>query len=150
MVERFLSDPIDLPPTAERNFARVDLVFYGVDHSGPSYEGRVYLDTPDADLTTGREHPRYAGSFHVFGHGGCFGELGHCDVPTGPPDPFDQRPPHQLTPAVKTVIITDALRAVLTTTNDATSTRVSVVAVTPGEATNEVLAFDSVRLVTYA
>ena len=54
----------------------------------------------------------YAGSFHVFGHGGCFGELGHCDIPQAHAAPTTPLP-HQLTPQFKTVIITDALRAIM-------------------------------------
>ena len=41
------------------------------------------------------------GRFHVFGHGGCFGEIGHCDVQ--PRRLFDSRKPHALTPITKTV-----------------------------------------------
>jgi tyrosinase len=101
---------------AADEFSRADLEFRGVDHSGPSFEVRVYLDNPAADAETGRELASgYAGSFHVFGHGGCFGELGHCDIPQGPRSPYDLRFRHQLTPQFKTVIVTDALRTIGTT-----------------------------------
>ena len=43
MAERFTSDAIELPP-ANRPFERADLIFYGIDHSGPSYEARVFFD----------------------------------------------------------------------------------------------------------
>ena len=147
MNERFVSDPLDLPPR-EPSFYRADLIFYGVDHSGSSYEARVYLDLPEADADTGREHPAYAGSFHIFGHGGCFGDEGHCLLPEGPPDPFDLRPAHQLTPATKTVTVTDALRQVLADEARAQMT-VTVVAVTPGDRGNDVLEFSRLRLATY-
>ncbi len=108
----FKSQSIDNPARAgQPDFQRADLVFYGVDHSGPSYEARVYLNNPDADLHTPRDAAsHFAGSFTVFGHSGCAGDAGHCEVPTGPRDPFDRRPPHPLTPQTKTVIVTDALR----------------------------------------
>src|SRR6266480_3079079 len=58
-----------LPP----EYVRADLEFIGVDHSGASYEGRVYLNNANADANTQpTEMNGYAGSFYIFGHGGCF------------------------------------------------------------------------------
>ena len=145
MVDRFVSAPIDLPEDAEDTY-RADLVFYDVDHSGASYEARIFINSPDADAETPRDHPNYAGSFHIFGHGGCFGDVGHCDVPTER-DPFDFRPPHQLVPASKTVVITEAFKR-LVGPHDETMT-VTVVAFAPGETPNDVLQFDTIRLLTY-
>src|ERR1700744_5231044 len=85
----------------DRTFARADVEFHGVDHSGPSYEGRVFLNTPDADATTELAAPGYAGSFYIFGHGGCLGDVGHCDVVAR--RRFDPRPAHPLTPIDKVV-----------------------------------------------
>ncbi len=148
MVERFVSDPIDLPEReAADDITRADLVFYGVDHSGSSYEARIFINAPEADADTPRDDPSYAGSFCIFGHGGCFGDVGHCDVPTDPPDPFDLRPPHQLLPAAKTVIVTEAFKR-LVAPDDETMT-VTVVAVVPGAEKHDVLSFDTVRLLTY-
>ena len=147
MVERFVSDPLDLPP-ADAAFTRADLIFYGVDHSGASFEARVYLDDPDATLQAGRDAPSYAGAFHIFGHGGCFGDEGHCAVPSEPADPYDLRAPHQLTPQTKIVTITEALKAILGDKRPEQLT-VTVVAETPGEQSNDVLAFERLRLVTY-
>jgi hypothetical protein len=136
-------------------FSRADLEFRGVDHSGPSFEARVYLDNPAADAGTGHDPASgYAGSFHVFGHGGCFGELGHCDIPQGPRSPYDARFPHQLTPQYKTVIITDALRTIMTAAARKTLnvTIVPVVRDDPASLVGKVddpLHFDSVSLITY-
>lgn len=148
-MKRYVTDPIELPAreAGAPEFYRADLVFYGVDHSGPSYEGRVFINAPRANASTGRDHPSYAGSFHIFGHGGCFGDEGHCDVPTAAPDPFDLRPPHQLTPATKTVIVTDALKRIVR--DDAGAITVTIVAVTV-EGDDDVLSLDTVRLLTYA
>jgi tyrosinase len=149
MVERFVSDPIDLPSRDVETEApsRVDLVFYDVDHSGAAYEARIVINSPDADASTPREDPHYAGSYCIFGHGGCFGDAGHCDVPTGPRDPFDLRPPHQLVPASKTVIVSEAFSR-LVAPGDETIT-VTVVAFVPGADRHDVLQFDAVRLLTY-
>jgi len=146
MVDRFVSAPIELPAHDGQDPTRADLVFYDVDHSGASYEARVFINSPDADASTPRDDPNYAGSFCIFGHGGCFGDVGHCDVPTER-DPFDMRPPHQLVPAAKTVVITEAYQR-LVGPEDETMT-VTVVAVVPGDTPNDVLRFDTIRLLTY-
>src|SRR5439155_390785 len=53
---------------------RADIEFHNVDHAGASYEGRVYLNNQNADENTGYDDPSYAGSYHIFGHGGCLGD----------------------------------------------------------------------------
>jgi hypothetical protein len=150
MVDRFVSAPIELAPAVTSgDYARADLVFDEVDHSLASYEGRVYINAPDAGISTGRDHPAYAGSFHIFGHGGCFGDLGHCDLPVAPRDPFDLRGPHQLTPVTKVVIVTDALKRNISASPNTGSIRVTVVVAAPGRPTNEFLTFSRIRLLTY-
>ena len=84
----------------------------------------------------------------MFGHAGCAGDVGHCDVPSGPKDPFDLRPPHALTLQTKTVIVTDALRRL----SDPAVT-ITVVPVRPGANGAEVvdaLRFDRFSLLTYS
>ncbi len=149
-MRRFTSQAIENPArTGQPAFERADLVFYGVDHAGPSFEARIFLNSPEADLSTPREEASsYAGSFTVFGHAGCAGDIGHCDVPKGPMDPFDRRPPHALTPQTKTVIVTNALRRVA-----AAQLTVTVVPVRPGPAGAELvdaLKFDRFSLLTFA
>lgn len=145
MVERYTTDPVELPPR-DRPFERADLIFYGLDHSGPSYEARVFMDPravgKDADST----HRAYAGKFFIFGHGGCFGEVGHCDLPSDP-DPFDLRPSHQLEPATRVLTVTDTVRGLLE--RGIPAAKVTVLARAEGQASNEVLAFDTVKLATY-
>ena len=49
---------------------RPELVFRGVEQAGPSFEGRVFLNQPDADEATATSpEAGYAGSFHVYGYG---------------------------------------------------------------------------------
>jgi len=49
---------------------RPELVFRGVEQAGPSFEGRVFLNRPDADEHAPRTpEAGYAGSFHVYGYG---------------------------------------------------------------------------------
>ena len=77
----------------------MDDVFAGVDHSTLSYEVRLFFNNPAATADTARTADEgYAGRFTVFGHGGCYGDEGHCDVPEPSRDPTDLRPPHPLTP----------------------------------------------------
>jgi tyrosinase len=146
MVSRFTAAPLELPAPGQP-FERADLIFLGLDHSGHSYEGRVFLNFPRADHGTGRDHEAYAGSFYIFGHGGCFGDVGHCDIPNRE-DPFDLRPPHQLSPAVRILTVTKQIKALLAA--DGAEMTVTVVAHTPGDYSNDVLVFEKVRLATYA
>ena len=59
-----------IPLPDDRGTGDMQLVFRGVEQAGPSFEGRVFLDNPDADETTpATDDAGYAGSFHVFGYG---------------------------------------------------------------------------------
>jgi hypothetical protein len=142
------------PPDPAEEFSRADLEFRGVDHSGPSFEARIFFNNPRANPATAPEVSEgYAGSFHIFGHGGCFGELGHCDITEDERGLYDYRPPHPLTPYFKTVIVTEALRALLRTGTEATFTA-TVVAVVPDNPASPVtvedpLKFESVSLIAY-
>jgi hypothetical protein len=147
-VTGFRSKPLDVPVNRE-DITRADLIFYEVDHSGPSYVARVFLDNPKADADTPREPDSgYAGSFAVFGHGGCYGDEGHCAPSDRLRDEFDRRPPHPLTPQTRTLEITDALKR---TTGE--KTRVDVIIVIPesevSAASQKVSPCASVRLVAY-
>lgn len=146
MVEKFTTAPIELPP-ADHPFQRSDLLFYGLDHSGASFEARVFIDPRGVGSGAGSDHRAYVGSFFILGHGGCFGDVGHCDIP-GARDPFDLRPAHQLEPALRILTVTDAVRSLLERGVEAA--KVTVVARTEGRAPNDVLAFETVRLATYA
>jgi hypothetical protein len=135
----------------ESEFSRADLIFDGVDHSGASFEARVFLNNELADEQTPMtpEHG-YAGSFHIFGHGGCFGDdLTHCQI-RGLPRPYDPRPAHPLTPARKVLMATDAIRQALAHGREMTVTVVPVVmAGTPKCDYENVLKFDRFSVVTY-
>jgi tyrosinase len=135
-----------LPP----QFSRADLEFIGVDHSGPSYEARVFINNPNADENTPTaEESGYAGSFNIFGHGGCFGDVGHCEI-NGGRDAFDQRPTHPLMPIRKVVIATDAIKKAAAQGPDITVTVVPLVkSWTEKTDLTDVLVFDHINLVTY-
>jgi hypothetical protein len=146
---------LERPSPGPDAFTRADLEFRGVDHSGPSYEARLFLDNRQANDDTRRDiSDGYAGSFWVFGHGGCFGELGHCDIPDEPRGPYDKRPPHPLTPHFKTVIVTEALKRAMQTSVGETLA-LTIVTVVPDnqysriELDKDPLRFESVSLLTY-
>jgi hypothetical protein len=135
--------------TIDTRFSRADLEFLGVDHSGSSYEGRVYINNPDADENTPLlASSGYVGSYHIFGHGGCLGDAGHCDVK--PLRPYDPRAGHPLSRARKVVIATDALREALAG-DEVTVTIVPVIrSVGPKSGwDDDIVALDAVRIVTY-
>ena len=108
----------------------------------------MFLNNPSADPLTPLEPTQgYAGSFHVFGHGDCYGDQGHCDPRAETRDEFDVRPPHPLSPLTLTVIITEALARMAVE-----EVTVTVVAVVPGPAGPEftdAMAFERLRLLTY-
>ena len=127
-------------------YNRADLIFDGVDHSGASFALRVFFNNPAATAETGRSAENgYVGSVYVFGHGGCFGDEGHCDVPTER-RPFDVRPPHQLTPARMWIQVTDALRQLAQHEDRLT---ITVVHMATAQADGP-MPFEKVSLVTYA
>ena len=102
--------------------------FHRVDHSADSYEGRVFLNNLNASQDTPKILKEgYVGSYHIFGHGGCYGDVGHCEIRRDR-RPYDYRPPHQLTPLYKRLIVTDALRKFGKDTDKFTVTIVPVLA----------------------
>jgi hypothetical protein len=122
----YVSKKFQLPPFRE-SVHRADIIFEGVDHAGASFEARVFLNNPDAnDKTPRRLESGYAGTFYIFGHGGCFGDVGHCEV-HGARRPYDPRPAHPLTPARKTLIATPALRRAADQGKEVTVTVVPIV-----------------------
>jgi hypothetical protein len=145
MVERFTSEPIELPPSV-KPISRADLIFYGLDHSGASFEAQVFLDPRGVGGGADSSHRAYVGSFFILGHGGCFGDLGHCEVPSAT-DPFDLRPPHQLEPALRILTVTAAVTEALGRSVEALKVTVNAHAVGGAD---DVLAFETVRLATYA
>jgi hypothetical protein len=145
MVERFHSKPLELPDP-ERPISRVDLVFYEVDHSRESYEGRVFIGKKPA-AAAAADHPSYAGSFYVFGHGSCQGEAGHCDLPASR-DLFDLRLPHHLEPHLAIVTVTEHINELIGA--GTTEAPVTVAAHAADGTALRALAFTRMRLLTYA
>ncbi|HSV66047.1 MAG TPA: hypothetical protein VLJ59_09120 [Mycobacteriales bacterium] len=148
---------VDLPypgEAGETAYTRADVVFTGVDHSSLSYEVRLFLNNPTATAATPRtEEHGYAGRFTIFGHGGCYGDMGHCDVPAPSNDPTDLRPPHPLTPLDTYVTITEALRRVRADGGTLQTVTLVPVSITPSRADRkpapELLRFADVSLQTY-
>jgi hypothetical protein len=143
------SPEIDLAELGE-DFVRADIEFHGVDHAGSSYEGRVFVNNPDAGPDTEpSDDSGYAGSFYIFGHGGCYGDEGHCDV--RPRDPYDPRPPHELWPTRKVVIATEAIRRAVQAGSTMTITVVPIVTATSEQvaADEELPKFELVSVISY-
>lgn len=146
---KYTSETINLAGIS-RDFARADLQFDGIEHSGASYEARIFLNNPQADAKTPRKPEQgYAGSFHIFGHGGCYGDdEGHCEV--RPRRPYDPRLEHPLAPATKTVIATDAIRRALKQGKSVTVTVVPIVVSGTAKCDYEnVLGFQRINVLTY-
>ncbi|HEU5003945.1 MAG TPA: hypothetical protein VFW71_14375 [Actinomycetota bacterium] len=109
MSDATVAETMDLP-IGHTEFRRADLVFVGVDHSGPSY--KMVIRMLGHDASGAQVADVEAGSYTIFGHGGCFGDEGHCDV-RAPVSSFDYRRPHQLSPIAVVVVITEALKSLV-------------------------------------
>ena len=120
--EKYVSNKIKLDITKlENEFYRADLIIHGLDHSGPSYEGRVFINNPQAGHDTPDDSAQgYTGSFFVFGHGGCLGDEGHCEV-NRPSSRFNLIP-NPLVPEKVSLIVTEKLKELGKTTDEFTIT----------------------------
>jgi len=137
----------------ESEFYRADVVFKGLDHAVPSYEGRIFINNPKAkhDTPTDLDHG-YVGSYFVFGHGSCLGDAGHCDV-HAERQKFDVIP-NPLIPEDISIIITDKLKKLGRNTTDFTVTVVPNVVPPPLLGQEQVdleniVKVDKVSIVTY-
>ena len=160
-MKKLVSKPFQYVVSKQENeFQRADIEFHGVDHSGDSFEGRVFLNNPRATINTKMTDSQanyingYVGSFYVFAHGGCFGDVGHCDVPKGPRRVFDKRRPHPLTPIKKRVTVSNEMLKKASGQNNGEIT-VTVVPVVRGdkkgdkEEQKDALHLKRISLVTY-
>jgi len=130
---RFVSPPIrlDLGPRG-LNFERADIEIAGLEQAGPSFEGRVFINNPQADLDTpSTPENGYAGSFHVYGY--------------GLRSPEDTGSGSAMAPIVKNVIATDAVRAAASG-KDVTVTIVPVFTGDPPHDTSHALKVDGVTI----
>lgn len=141
-------------PANQRPFHRSDLVFLGLEHSGPPVEVRIFFNAHDADESTPTTaEAGFAGFFSIFAHGGCFGDQGHCDMPER--RPADLRPPYALTPITKHVTVTEAVRHLIDAgVQDVEVTIVPVLDEVPAYVPEELLAepvtFQRLSVVFYA
>jgi len=155
MYNKYVSKDIYLDiAKLETNFYRADIEIHNVDHSGPSYEGRLFLNNADATpLTELNIENGYVGSYHIFGHGGCFGSEGHCEIPTQRRRLHDYRPSHHLRPQYKRVIITESLRKLGRSTN---KFNITIIAVSFGTGNNQqseiqnLIKFDKFGIILYS
>jgi tyrosinase len=96
------------------DFEHAALNFVRRTYPRKSFEVRVFLGGPPANVNTPkRNNPNYAGSLYTFGHGGCTGDPGHCDVPVVPEGATYftvLRPEHPLTPRRMTLDVTKTVR----------------------------------------
>lgn len=106
---------ITLPVNIELDFDQseetpsIDLSFKNVDHSHYSYEVWVFANNPQATIKTPRKIEQgYLGRFTIFGHGGCFGQEGHCNYSIADVDKFNPNRPHPVAPVKRCVTLNSA------------------------------------------
>lgn len=129
---------------------QLNLELDGVYHGEASYEGRIFFDNPEATLDTPRTlESGYAGSFHIFGHGGCLGDPGHCEV-RDLREKYDFRSGHPLIPRKVRVNVTKALLEIARSKKSVTVTIVPVITAANELCDKEnVLRFEGMQLIGY-
>jgi hypothetical protein len=149
---RVVTAKLEAPATGpEHRYTKGVLELQGLDHRGASYEGRVFLNNSKATAKTPQTPSQgYAGKFHVFGHGQCFGDVGHCDVPPKYREE-DLRRAHHLEPIDVKMDVTAALRQA--TKKSGTALTVTLVPVVVNATRDcdieDVIRFQGLRLATY-
>jgi tyrosinase len=96
------------------DFRQAELHLLAVRHPLESAEVRVFFNVPPDAATPIQGNDAYAGSLFTFGHGGCSGDEGHCDVPDLPEDArrfVAVRARHHRTPMHYRLDVTRALHA---------------------------------------
>jgi tyrosinase len=132
-------------PAGEGEFSSASLSFEDIRSDGPSFTVYVYFDNPQVDEGAGESGEGFVGRIRVFGHGECWGDAGHCDLPQGPVHSFDVRRPHPLTPIDLSLDCTEALRRI-----EKDTVRVTTLAVSADpEAEGDFFRFAGLSLVTY-
>ena len=125
MTNKYTSEPIPFDINSLESIPkRIDLEFKRIKHGGASYEARVFINNARASEKTSKTHKGYAGSFFVFGHGGCFGDVGHCEINKSA-NIYDQRSEHALTPAFKRINATKAIMKNATSNKKSTACKLS-------------------------
>ena len=143
-VGRFVSRPIEIPEAARKSFRQVEVRLHRVPQLLRSCFIRVFLNLPDANASTPLDDPHYAGYLAIFGHGGCIGGPGHCELPPARARQYDVRPRHHNTPRNHRVLVTEAARRMLEKSSSLQITLVVIGADYREE--NELLRVDGVSL----
>jgi hypothetical protein len=149
--DTYTSKPVEIAFAGPNHrFNSADLEILGVYHGEASYEGRIFFNNPKANAATPRTLDNgYAGSFYVFGHGGCFGDVGHCAI-NGRRDEYDLRYSHPLTPINKRITVTSALKYYARSNGKITITVVPIVSAANALCdTKKVFRFQEMRFLTY-
>ncbi|MEE9452394.1 MAG: hypothetical protein V3V61_06535 [Gammaproteobacteria bacterium] len=129
-------------------FSRAYLEFYGVSDTDASYEARIFLNNPKAEIALGYNlHKGYVGSFRVFGHAGCSGDVGHCHVQAK--RAYDTRAKTGANPLYKRVEVTRAIKKLA---SKSSAINVTIVPYITGGSERcdyeKSLSFDQIKLIT--
>lgn len=141
---RYVSTAIPLNLGSKKDgFDRADIEIYGIDQSGASFEGRVFLNNPEATLATPLSPENgYAGSFHVYGYG-----IWPADVTARPAKPAGSQGIRA--PITKTLIATEAVRRAAAKGNEASVTVVPVFPGNPPRDAGEAFKLEGVRIIIH-
>ena len=111
----FEAVPLASGPADPEAGGRADIVISGIEHAGPSYELRVFVNHRDATAATAATPEEgYAGSVYVYGHGAA--PEYEADEPSGA----------VRLPVTRYIVATEALRAAAAAGDSASITLVPV------------------------
>ena len=114
-IARFVSTPIKIDEKIKA-FRKAEIRLHWVPQLMRSCFIRAFLNQPGADAATPvHDNPNFAGYLAVFGHGGCYGGPGHCDLPPAQSRDYDRRPRSHNTPRNHRIDVTQCARRLLET-----------------------------------
>lgn len=113
-ISRFKSAKANIHPAVLARHSRAEIRLHKVQYSTASGAFiRVFLNEPDADITTptrGNDH--FVAQIATFS-GECIGGPGHCDVPPETRRKYDLRPRHRKTPGNFRIDATETIRKLM-------------------------------------
>ena len=142
----YCSKPIQIDiARLEVPFHRADIVIRNMDGSGISYEGKVFLNNPNANQETVLSLENgYVGSYHIFGYGALFPGDIHKERSR-----YDHRPSQSPLIEYKRIVVTDALRVLGQNTN---AFVITIVPVLPGHESDvlegDIIKFEKIGIIT--
>lgn len=145
-ITKFNSDPAGVRQSVLDTFRKAEVRVHRVQRGNmQNCTVRLFLNAPEADVTTSTEdNANFIGEFSTF-HGTCYGGPGHCDLPLPKTRGNDQRRLHHHEPRNYRIDATDSVNAMLKNGDNDLSVQMVVVGAN-GQPMDNALYMDGVSL----